>query len=116
MSQINQLMARTIGGSSNNVRAHIRRLEIISNMIGNGNPWQWRCNQLRFVLTEKSKKSLATTYDYWLSIRRITTLMDKWKDWEPHLRGPWSTDIKQKKGRPAKLPYKPLAAQLKIKG
>lgn len=113
MSQIRSLMRRATGGKRSNVNAHIRRLEIISEMIGNPNPWQWRVTNLRSSLAIKAKKSIATAYDYWLAIRRIGVMMDRWNDWEPHLRGPWAADERQTRGRPAKLPYNPQAKQNK---
>lgn len=109
MSQIRSLMHRATGGKRSNINAHIRRLEIISEMIGNPNPWTWKAKNLRSVLAIKTEKSIATGYDYWLAIRRIATMMDKWSNWEPHLRGPWATDEKQPRGRPAKLPHNPQA-------
>ncbi len=38
----------------------------------------------------------GTQYQYWLRVREILVVIDKIKDWEPLLRGPW----RNPKGKP----------------
>lgn len=109
MSVIYQLMRRATGGKKSTISAHIRRLEFISKVIKKPDPRAWKCKDLQGFLNQKINKcSKITVYEYWLSIRRIATLLGRWQGWEKQLRGEWSPDPKNV-GRPAKLPYKSIA-------
>ncbi|MTW22504.1 hypothetical protein [Allochromatium palmeri] len=105
------------------MQQHIRRAQRLHDWMaerfGVREPYQYRAKHLRYAL-EHGTAGLAagTRYDYWRTARVLAAAIGKWPDWEPHLRGPWTSPhpeirclgLDQQRhgygGRPAKLPIK----------
>jgi hypothetical protein len=114
MSAIRRLLARAQPGSSGGVAQHIRRGERLAALIedrwGIARPEQWRVKHLRWVLEHGFPEvGPATRYHYYRTLRVIAAAMGHWPDWEPHLRGAWTTPTggtrasAEHGGRPPKL-------------
>lgn len=113
MSEIRRLLERSQPGSSGGVRQHIQRGEHIAELITKRfslPPRKWQAKHLRWVLQRGlADLSPATRYHYYRTARVIASALSRWSDWEPYLRGPWTTpaDIARKQrlgtGRPPKL-------------
>lgn len=52
-------------------------------------PSHWQAKHVRWFLGSLSERSTGTQYRYFRYIRVCLITMDRWVDWEPHLRGPW---------------------------
>jgi len=103
------LLKRSTPGAPTSVNDHIERGERIARAIQEhfaiAEPAQWRAKHLRWVLDRWTDQfSLNTRYDYWRTARVLASALDRWPDWEPHLRGSWCR--RGVGGRPAKLAHK----------
>jgi hypothetical protein len=94
MSEIQQLLLHAQPGADASVAGHIDRGERIAAEINQR--WDlstvraWKVKHLRWFLIEHCKIAAPTTrYDYWRTIRVLAAALDRLRDWEPHLRGPW---------------------------
>lgn len=101
------LLKRSLPGSKSSITGHIERGERIAHAIqqrfGISEPRQWQAKHLRWVLERwASKKSEATRYDYWRTVRVLAAALGKWQDWQPHLDGAWCRNGRG--GRSPKIP------------
>nr|WP_093192722.1 hypothetical protein [Thiocapsa sp. KS1] len=115
MSAIRRLLARAQPGSSGGVAQHIRRGERLAALIkdrwGINRPEQWRSKHARWAIEHGlADASPATRYHYYRTIRVLAAAMGHWPNWEPHLRGAWTTPTgtgtrasADRGGRPPKL-------------
>ena len=115
MSAIHRLLERAQPGSHGGVAQHIRRGEILRQRIAErwhlGRPEQWRLKHVRWVLEHGLPDvGPATRYHYYRTVRVIAAVLGHWPDWEPHLRGSWTTPTgtgprasAERGGRPPKL-------------
>lgn len=61
-------------------------------------PYQLQIKHLRWYFTEHIKyHAPGTQYRHWLWVAELTTILGRYDDWEPHLRGPWR--------KPSGLPF-----------
>jgi len=121
--RIEVLLRRAQPGSHRSVQQHIRRAQRLHDWIaerfGVREPYQYRAKHLRYALEHGTAGLAASTrYDYWRTARVLAAAIGKWPDWEPHLRGPWTSPRPETHrlgldhqghghgGRPAKLPFK----------
>lgn len=100
------LLERALPGAKASLRGHIERAERIARAIearfGIREPQQWRAKHLRWALERWANGlSESSRYDYWRTARALASVLGRWPDWEPLLRGPWQRQGKG--GRPAKL-------------
>ena len=100
------LLKRALPGSRASVVGHIERGERISDAIRErfaiSEPRQWHVKHLRWVLERWAEPlSSSTRYDYWRTARALASVLGRWPDWEPHLRGSWCR--RGVGGRPAKI-------------
>lgn len=116
MSALRRILERAQPGSHGGVRQHTRRGEVLRELIearwGISRVEQWRAKHLRWVLeVGLADKATSTKYQYFRTARAIAGVLGHWPNWEPHLRGPWTTpDGKPPAtgagGRPPKLAYR----------
>jgi len=106
---IAMLLKHAVPGAAKSVGDHIARGEQIARAIQErfsiSEPRQWQVKHLRWVLERwcvERKHSESRRYDMWRTVRVLTAALGRWKDWEPHLKGPWCR--KGVGGRQAKLP------------
>ena len=53
-------------------------------------PYQLRTKHLRWYFVEYLKDHApGTRYRHWLWVAELTTILGRYDDWEPYLRGPW---------------------------
>lgn len=121
--RIEVLLRRAQPGSHRSVQQHIRRAQrlhdCIAERFGVREPYQYRAKHLRYALEHGTARlASGTRYDYWRTARVLAAAIGKWPDWEPHLRGPWTSPLPEARrlgldhqrhghgGRPAKLPFK----------
>lgn len=76
------------------IKAHAQRMTRIRRLIeerfGVTDPRQWKAKHVRWLMKDGLENiSPATAYDYWRTCRLILETRGVYKDWEPHLRGPW---------------------------
>lgn len=76
------------------IQAHGRRMarmqQLIHERFGVKHPRQWKAKHVRWLMKDGlGDISPATAYDYWRTCRLVLKVLDVYKDWEPHLRGPW---------------------------
>lgn len=116
--RIDVLLRRAQPGSHRSVQQHIRRAQrlhdLIAERFGVHEPYQYRAKHLRYAL-ELGTAGLAPSsrYDYYRTARALAAIVGHWPDWEPHLRGPWTSPhgraprktgaLKSIGGRPPKL-------------
>lgn len=118
--RIEILLRRAQPGTRGGVAAHIRRAErlhrLIAERFGVDEPYPYRAKHLRYAL-EHGTAGLASAsrYDYYRTARALAAVLGHWPDWEPHLRGPWTSPLSEasrrrpdraragRGGRPAKL-------------
>jgi hypothetical protein len=50
---------------------------------------QWQAKHIRWFLQSISSRSPGTQYRYYRYVRACLIELNKWADWEPHLRGSW---------------------------
>lgn len=110
--RIRTLLERAQPGTRGGVEDHIRRGEALAEAIqgrwGVRNAHQWRAKHLRWALEVwAAEMAPATRYHYWRTARSIAAALGRWPEWEPHLRGPWTSPTSSKGcgagGRPAKM-------------
>lgn len=90
--------------------------DMIERHFGIDRPEGWQSKHLRWALERGlASRSPATRYGYWRAARAIASALGHWPDWEPHLRGPWTSpsgasrpplsaaDRVRRGGRPPKL-------------
>lgn len=100
------LLKRALPGSKASINGHIDRGERIAAAIRErfhlSEPHQWQVKHLRWMLERWAEPlSPSTRYDYWRTARALASVLGRWPDWEPHLRGPWCR--RGVGGRPAKI-------------
>ncbi len=110
---IRRILDRAQPGSRGGVRQHVRRGERLRGLIearwGIQRPEQWRAKHLRWALEHGlSDVSPATRYHYYRTARAIAAALGRWPQWEPHLRGPWTSPQGRQAqrgqgGRPARI-------------
>lgn len=100
------LLKRALPGSKASINGHIDRGERIAAAIRErfhiSEPHQWQVKHLRWMLERWAEPlSPSTRYDYWRTARALASVLGRWPDWEPHLRGAWCRQGVG--GRPAKI-------------
>lgn len=78
------------------IKAHAQRMSrmrrLIEERFGVTNSRQWRAKHVRWLMKDGlGDISPATAYDYWRTCKCILEVRGVYKNWEPHLRGPWLT-------------------------
>jgi hypothetical protein len=91
------------------VAQHIRRANrlqaLIAERFGIHEPYQYQAKHLRYALEHGTAGLAAVTrYDYWRTTRVIAAVLGKWPDWEPHLRGSWTSPRADRAGTPSIRP------------
>ena len=104
-------LMRALPGSKASRRAHVRRALLIQQSLsekrGIEHFLSWKVSHFRWFLDqEMANRAMTTRSDYWRTMRALAAALGKWPQWEPHLRGPWSSE--SGKGRPPRLPGKVL--------
>lgn len=90
---IEKLISKQIPGSQTTKRNHIRRGEKIAQMIQERfqiySPYQWQLKHLKWIMgVLKSEVGEPTLYDYWLTIRAISSCLGKWENWQNQVPNP----------------------------
>ena len=103
---IAMLLKRALPGAKASINGHIDRGERIAVAIQErfqiSEPHQWQVRHLRWVLERwAAPLSASTRYDYWRTARALASVLGRWPDWDPHLRGSWCR--RGVGGRPAKI-------------
>ena len=122
-SPMQRILGRSQPGTRGGVAQHGVRGEamrvLIAGRFGIARPEGWQAKHLRWALEHGlTSRSPATRYAYWRTARAIAAALGHWPDWEPHLRGPWTTptpDTPAPGGRGAGGRPPKLAARAKLK-
>ena len=116
--QIAILLRRAQPGATSGIQAHIKRATrmqaLIAERFGDSDPYQFKAKHLRWVLEHRTAAlAPSSRYDYWRTARVLAAILGHWPDWEPHLRGSWTSPrpyqlrtpstYPVQGGRPAKL-------------
>ena len=93
MQQAEALLKRSLPGSRTTVQEHCQRARRIADDIWRRwqvGPYSWQSKHLRWVLeVEYVDLAPSTRYKHWLTVRLLVSALNKLRDWEPLLQGPW---------------------------
>ena len=107
MNPMRRILGRAQPGSRGGLAQHIARGEALRRLIEErfrvSRPEGWQAKHMRWAL-ERALADLApaTRYSYWRTARVVAAALGRWPDWEPHLRGPWTTPEPASTPRPAR--------------
>ncbi len=111
---VRRILDRAQPGNRGGLQQHIRRGERLRTLIearwGIQRPEQWRAKHVRWALERGLQdRSPATRYQYYRTARAIAAALGHWPQWEPYLRGSWTSPRgrqaqRSQGGRPPRLP------------
>lgn len=99
---VRRLLQNAQPGPDREIEAHIRRGEYLESIIqmrflDTRRAQQWHAKHVRWALeVSLSDRAPGTRYRYWLTVRVIGTVLNRWDGWQAYLQGPWT----HARGRP----------------